>query len=260
MKKLMLPALLGLLLTSAALPALAAGPVDVGAGIDVLGKYVWRGMVVTPDPVVQPWAEVGLMGFSAGFWGNIDTNDANDTDWEFNEIDWTLGWSMGLPMVELGAGLIYYDFPTADTSTTELYLHAGLNVLLSPSLTFYQDLDAIEGTYWDAGISHGVALSPATNLELSAHLGLGSEGYIGGYFGGAAGLPGVPELPGGANMTDASISAAVPFNLALFFTLTPSLTYTTLLGDVKDVVDAGDAVYHGESDAFFWGLSASFTF
>ena len=261
MKKWTLLALTGLLLAAATTPALALGPLDAEAGIDLYGKYVWRGMVATPDPVLQPWVGVNTMGFSAGFWGNMDLNDVNGSEWEFNEVDWTLGWAMSLPKVELGAGLIYYDFPNLDANTTELYLHAGLSVLLSPSLTFYQDLDAIKGGYWEAAVSHDVGVGETMTLELGATLGLGSEGYINGYFGGAEGLPGVPEMPGGASMTDLKLTAGLPFQVAHFFTFTPSVAYTTLMGDVKDVVDAGDgAVYHGESDAFFWGLRGAFKF
>lgn len=261
MRKLTILALTGLILTSAALPALAAGPIDVQAGLDLYTKYVWRGKVMTPDPVLQPSVGVGLLGFEAGFWGNMDTSDVNGSEWSFNETRWSLGWSMGLPMIDLGAGLIYYDFSDLGWNTSELYLHAGLNVFLSPYVTFSQDLDKFKGAYWEAGISHNVGIGPTTNLEVGATLGLGSEGYVGGYFGSGSGLTGVPDVPGGASMTDLAVRAAVPFDLALFFTLTPSVAYTTLLGDVKNIVkEGGDGVYHGDTDAVVWGLSASFKF
>ena len=115
---------------------------DVDAGLALNGKYVWRGQVVTPDPVLQPDVTVNFLGFSAGFWGNIDTNDVNGMEWEFNEVDWTLGYEMNLPLLNLGAGFINYTFPGSDASgTTEFYLGASVNVLLSPSLTVYQDIE-----------------------------------------------------------------------------------------------------------------------
>lgn len=262
MNKLTMMVLTGLLLTALAAPAFAFGPIDAEAELALNGKYVWRGMVMTPDPVLQPSVSLSAFGFGAGFWGNIDTNDVNGQESEFGEIDWTLSYGMGLPMVNLEAGLIYYTFPNAkDFNTTEFYLGASLNVLLSPKLTVYQDIDAIKGAYWEASVSHGVALSPTLNLELGGGLGLGSKGYIEGYFGAADGLPNVPEVPGNATMTDYYVSAAVPFDLALFFTVTPSVTYSSLVGDVKDIVDTADAgMYHGDANAFVWGLSATFRF
>ena len=79
---------------------------------------------------------LGVAGFTAGFWGNVDMTDINsselddlDTEWKFTEIDWTLGYGMTLPFIEFGLGLIYYDFPQIDDAETlELYLSAEANV------------------------------------------------------------------------------------------------------------------------------------
>ncbi len=267
MKKLVTTALASLLLVALATPVLAMGPLDADASLALQSKYVWRGMVQSPDMVLQPEVNVGVMGFTAGFWGNMDTSNVNGQESEFNEMDWTLGYEMNLPFLNFGTGLIHYRFPNSldmvdgTPSTTELYLHASANVILSPSLTFYQDLDEIKGGYWEASISHGAPLSPAANLDLKAGLGLGSKGYIEGYFGHASILPSVPEVPGNATMTDAYLTASVPYSLALFFTVTPSVTYTTLMSDVKDIVDAaGDGAYHGDSDAFYFSLTGTFKF
>jgi len=262
MNKLTMTVVTGLVLVALAAPVMALGPLDVDAELALNGKYVWRGMVVTPDQVLQPSVDVGVLGFSLGFWGNIDTNDVNGAEWEFNEVDWTLGYELSLPALSLGAGFINYTFPASDDpSTTEFYLGASLSVLLSPSLTLYQDIDEFKGAYWEASIGHAVALSEGTDLDLKAGLGLGSKSYIEGYFGPATTIPGVPELPGDANMTDYYLSAGVPFHPIPFFTVTPSVTYSALTGDVKDIVDsAGGIAYHGDSDAFYWGLSAMFSF
>jgi len=263
MKKLTMMVLTGLVLMAMAVPVLALGPVDVDAGLALNGKYVWRGMVATPDAVLQPMVDVGLLGFSAGFWGNVDTNDVNDMEMRFSEIDWTLGYGLSLAVLDINAGFIYYTFPQdEELDTTEFYLGAALSVLLSPSLTIYQDLDVHKGAYWELGISHAMELRPGTELELSAGLGMGSEGYIYGYFGGLpADIITDPEIPVDASMTDYYISAGVPFHPIPMFTVTPSVSYTALSGDVKDIVDgSGGGTYHGESDAIIWGLSASFSF
>lgn len=264
MKKLLLFALAGLLTFSAAAPALALGPLDAEAELPLYSKYVWRGIVATDDYVLQPSLALGIFGFKLGVWGNYELTDVNssdvlDTKGEFTEVNYTLGWGFSIPLVHLGLGLIYYDFPKIeDASTSELYLSAKFSVILSPSLVFYQDLDKFKGGYWDFGIGHDFALGETTNLEMTAGLGLGSESYFNGYFTGGGAF--VPDTDFGTSAADARIAAAVPFHPVPFFTVTPSVTWTTLLGDAKDAVDGNENLYNGKTDAFYWGLSVLFKF
>jgi hypothetical protein len=248
-----------LILAASVTPALALGPLDASADLALNSKYVWRGMTVNPEAVLQPEAAVSFMGFGAGFWGNIDMTSYSDNDWKFNEIDYFLTWDLEMPLFSLGAGLIYYDFPnTEDEATTELYITASAGVLFSPTLTIYQDIDQVKGAYWEAGISHGVALSPAANLELSAGLGLGSKGYLKGYFDVIPNLE-VPDSPTdftGASMCDYYVSAGVPFESVPFLTITPSVTYASLVGDAKDSAKG----FELDEDAFYYGITASFSF
>jgi hypothetical protein len=264
MKKLLLIALVGLLTVSAAAPAMALGPLDAEAELPLYSKYVWRGMVAVDDYVLQPSAALSIMGFKLGVWGNynltdINTTDVRDTKGEFTEINYTLGWGMSLPLLNFGFGLIYYDFPKLDDfSTSELYLSAKVNVILSPSLIIYQDLDAIKGGYWDLGIGHDFALGETSKLEMTAGLGLGSQSYFEGYFTGGGAFN--PDTEFGTSAADARIGAALPFHPIPFLTVTPKVAWTTLLGDAKDAVDGNDALYYGKTDAFYWGLSAMFKF
>lgn len=263
MNKLTMFALAALLVTGAT-SALALGPLDAEAELPVYSKYVWRGMVNVDDYVLQPSIGLGLAGFHLGWWGNVDMTDVNsteltDTEWKFTEINWTLGWGMSLPLLDLGLGFIYYDFPQVDgAETTELYLSAKANVLLSPSLVIYQDLDAIKGGYWDFSIAYPVALSETTNLELTAGAGLGSQSYLQGYFGLTGDID--AETDFGTSFADARIRAEVPFHPVPFLTVTPSVTWTTLLGDAKDAVDGNEGLWYGKKDAFYWGLAAGFSF
>ena len=71
MKKLLLIALTGLLTLGASAPALALGPLDDEAELPVYSKYVWRGMNLVDDAVLQPSLEVGLFGFELAVWGNL---------------------------------------------------------------------------------------------------------------------------------------------------------------------------------------------
>jgi len=250
---------LGLALVSVAAPALALGPLDVNADLALNSKYVWRGIVASPDMVIQPAVGVSFLGFGLGVWGNMDTSDYNGTESQFNELDYTLSYGLSLPLVSLGIGLIYYDFVNVDfDDTTELYLSASVGVILSPSLIVYQDIDQFKGAYWEFGIGHGFPLSPTIDLDFSANLGLGSEGYLKGYFGA---IPD-PEIPNqwssftGASMSDFRFGATLPWKAVPFITITPGAFYSTLLGDSKSSAEG----YGDDTDAFVYGITASFSF
>ncbi len=239
--------------------ALALGPLDLNADLALNSKYVWRGITVTDDFVVQPAISANVMGFGVGLWGNMDTTDVNDQKWKTNEVDFSLAYEFQAPLFSVGAGLIHYNFPNSDLeSTTELYVQARSSILLSPTLTIYQDIDEIKGAYWEAKVSHGMPLSPMANLNLSATLGLGSKGYLAGYFGVIPSLDNPSELTDftGASMSDLTVTAGVPYQAIPFFTLTPAITYSTLLGDAKDSA----AGFERDENAFYYGLTLSFKF
>lgn len=263
MKKILLIALTGLLTLGAVTPVLAFGPVDIEAELPLYSKYVWRGTNLVDDYVLQPNLELGLFGFTLGLWGNLELSDVNGTSGDFTEIDYTLGYTLGLAIVELGAGFIHYNYPNASQfNTTEFYIYGQANVLLSPTLYIYQDIDRFKGAYWAASIGHGVKVGESTQVDLTAGLGLGSESYLQGYFPVDPSLPWEPEFSTGASSTDYFIDAKLPFHPIPFLTIAPSVTWTSLLGDAKKSVDAApdDTVYSGKTSNFYWGLSAAFSF
>jgi len=246
MKKFLLTSLTLIMMVSAAMPALALGPLDANADLAFMSKYVWRGMVVNPEAVLQPGVSASFLGFGVGFWGNIDMTDIYNNSGEFTEIDWIANYGFSFPLISIDFGLIYYDFPnTESNATTEFYVTGSAGVLLSPTLSIYYDFDEVDGAYINAGISHGIAIGPELDLDLGASLGLGDSGYNNSYFG----------IDDGG-MTDFLFTASVPFEAIPFFTITPSVNYSTQMGDVKDKTDSLD----GDSDAFFYGITASFSF
>ena len=261
--KALLIILSALMLLTFADPAAALGPVDASAGLGLFSKYVWRGQALTDDPVLQPEVSADIMGFGFDIWGNMDLTDyhttAEDPDGlagQMNEIDYTLRYGASFPFLQLGAGLIHYTYPNLDIdSTTELYVAAAANILFSPSVSIYYDIDEIDGGYVQIGASHSLPLSPMTNLDLAAALGYGSEDYVNGYFSGY--LPQEKALTSlGSGPTDLALTASIPWHPLPVVDITPSVTYTTLLGDAKDAVDGAGA----DKDAFFFGVTAGISF
>jgi hypothetical protein len=161
---------------------------DFGVDLAFANKYVWRGMLLTDGPVFQPAATLGYKGASINVWGNLDLDDVNDLAGEFNEVDLTLDYTHTIKEFSVSGGLIYYDFPNTDfRSTLELYVAAGVDILLQPCLTLYFDVDQAEGIYGTLGLSHSFDLpdsdSVSWSLDLATSIGLGSSHYVDFYFG-----------------------------------------------------------------------------
>jgi len=196
--------------------------------IDYATMYVWRGIPVVRESVLQPAVAGSAYGFTGSIWANIDMTDYNGTAGEFSEIDYALDYSgsIGNSKVGYSAGVIHYIFPTigaTDASTTEIYGGLSFDVPLSPFITWYGDVNAIDGSYVQFGVGHslGKELSPdySVGLDLSASFAFGSSGYNNGYFGVNA-----------TKWNDFTLGIGVPFNLK-HVSLTPSFNLSTMLSE-----------------------------
>jgi hypothetical protein len=229
----------------------AEDQVSVGASADVMSKYVRRGQNLVDDWVLQPGAYVGYKGITASFWGNLDLTDENGNQGDFSEIDLTLDYSAKVPgtdLVSYSLGVINYDFPVSGgaNNTWEIYGGFGLDVLASPSVTVYHDVDEVKGTYVSFGLEHSfenlIELDPGVGvgLDLSASIGWGSASYNKFYWG-----------PDKSELNDLVLKAAFPFEVA-GFTVTPSVNYITLMGE-----DIREPNTYGQNDMWVAGVGLS---
>ena len=206
-------------------------PVDVSAEASVVSKYLWRGVALNEDPVFQPSVTVGLGGLSLNIWGNMDLTDYQEKKYNLTETDFTLDYSLELPLLSLSAGALryqYHDLP-GYSSTTELYLGAVYGVPGSPSLKIYQDVDEAKGTYVEAGVSQSLPVSPLASLEVSASLGWGSTKHNRYNYG-------MPEMKSG--LTDFALGAGLPIGLGEKFSVTPSVQWVSCINsDMRKVFD-----------------------
>lgn len=159
-------------LSGEALPA----PVTGNASLGIFNRYIFRGYRLGRDSVVfEPALSVSYRGFSAIFWGNIDTKEkatpcfAPDRPGRIsvNETDLTLSYARDLGRFGLTAGFIYYGTKYTD-ETQELYVGVSLNVPGKPTLTIYRDIDACPGTYFLLSLAQSVALKRGITLDLGA--------------------------------------------------------------------------------------------
>lgn len=233
----------------------AMGPVDLSAEVGWFGRYLWRGMTVNDAPVVQPELSASLGGFGLSVWGNVDADDADGAS-GLNEYDITVSYGVGLPAASLDVGVIYYALPDAsEQNTAEAFASASAGVLLSPTLTVYRDVDLVDGWYWEAGVSHGLPLSPAAGVEVAARLGVGSDRYLQGYFPTAVSKA-LESGTTASSLTDLAFTLAVPWQPTPLATVTPSVTWSTLMDDASTSVEEAG----GDGDTLVWGVSAAVSF
>ncbi|MBW1801764.1 MAG: hypothetical protein JRJ85_13660 [Deltaproteobacteria bacterium] len=233
----------------------------ISADLTVASKYIWRGYELSDDGfVVQPSITVGYKGFSMNLWGNLDS-DFDDQDpttsdkSEFTETDFTLAYDRSFGKFNLGVGYIYYGLDGIDDSE-ELYFSAGLDVLLSPTVTIYREISHLPGWYFNFGISHSFELPKGLSLDLS-----GNVGY---YYSDDDAFVEVdsnlnPTTDKYRNLHDGLLSAGLSIPLGKYMTLTPTLSYSfPLSGQADDLIKSTS--FSNDSDFIYGGLTLSIAF
>jgi len=221
--------------------------IDIGVEAGFLSKYVWRGVVPTDGPVFQSSFTAGFQGLSLNFWDNMDIDDVNGQQSNFTEFDYTLGYSTSYKMLGFSTGVIHYYFPrTGGSATTELYFGACVEVTGSPSLTLYQDVDDVEGTYVSLEAGMGLPVGVFTTLDISGALGFGSKDHNEAYYGEASG-----------GLADVFIGVSALFGIGEIITISPSIAFSSIInGDIRDAIEEND----GEPMNVVFGITASVGF
>jgi len=222
---------------------------DISA--DFFSKYIWRGQVLTDDPVFQGGASATYGGLSAGIWGNLDLTSANGESGEFTEVDYFGEYAFEIPGIDgvgFAVGFVNYHFPGVTGDTSEIYWSAGIDMPLKPSVSVSYDIDEIDGIYTSFAIGHdfGTILEVAENMpvamEFGASLGIGDEDYNNGYWG-----------TDDSGLNDLALSLAFPMEIG-GWSVTPSVNYVTL---VDSDIRSSD---HKSSDYFYSGISFAKSF
>lgn len=231
-------------------PAWAAGQKwEVEADLAFNSKYVWRGMNLVDDWVIQPSLTVSRGGFSANLWANYEPTDQTGHQKKITEVDLSAQYTFELGGFSIPLGLIHYLFPnTSAPATTEVFAGVSYHWLVTPSLTIYHDLDQAHGQYLALALDYAYQLplglkQASLGLELGAGVGYAGSDYNQFYYG-------VDE----AAWSDWYCSLSVPLGLLDDkLTITPRITYTALIDDeLKKTTDK-------DTNTFF-GLSVTYAF
>jgi hypothetical protein len=150
---------------------------EVWVDLPVASRYMFRGVVVDDDAVIQPSVGVsqelsrGALGVS--LWTNFELNDDRGLENRFVEVDTTLDYSVSLGRFDVSLGGARYEYPrTGSSGSTELYVLAALNELyVTPTLEFWYDVDEADGGYVNMNLSRQFELGGGWGLFAVAGLG-----------------------------------------------------------------------------------------
>jgi len=228
---------------------------EVSGDLNFSSLYMWRGMTLDEDPVVQPGiyikSPVSKFGrIKLGFWMSRDLRDKDAL--KSAENDYIFDYTYSFESFDASFGHTYYDFPDlvpADGASRgfsrEFYWGVTFGkVFLSPGVFYYYDYGRKEegggqGSYLVLNLAHSIPFKAgayALSLDLSGHIAYNNKFYYQGKGG------------------DAAIGAGVTIPLAKSLNLKPNVNYGIPWGNVSDK-------YNGnQKDRFYGGVYLNYVF
>ena len=196
-----------------------------------VSTYVFRGLE-TAGASIQPSLEANYRDFYAGVWYSDDFAGQ-----VASETDLYAGYNFALTETfSADVGLTRYLYERQIGDSTEAFVGLKANVLLSPSLYSYYDLDN-ESTTYIASIGHSVPVAKlGLQVDLSALVGL------------------VQRTNGAADYNYWGVGAAIPYQLSENAKLTAAVNYT----NVGDAEPTGGI--SSEQDQIVYSLGVSIGF
>ena len=249
----------GLNATDLSMTAAAEETPSADLTVALYSKYVWRGYELSKGSmVIQPTMSVDYKGFGFELWGNLDTDqDAklydDDTGSNWNETDMTISYDGSYGMVGYSAGYIYYALDAED-DTQEIYASLSLDVITAPTLTVYRDMAKFPGWYTSLDFSH--------SFDLMENLALGLGAKVSYLYVDDESTLADPTDPNSSYSAfhDGVVSLTLSYTVTENLVISPEAYYSfALSSDARDVIEEKSADGN-DSDFFYGGVSASFSF
>ena len=246
----------------AAKPAGKVIPEDLTADLNVslYSQYIWRGYELSRDSVVIfPTLTVGYKGFAVNLWADLDTNFGTgnqERTFKLQETDVTVSYSNSykgcLPWkLNYTLGWILYDYQPVsgnpdgtfkDTKTQEVFLTLGLDTILKPTFSVYDQIETGQSLYLQLGISHSIAVYKDWSLDLA-----GWVSYLDNHTQTAA----KPI----SNFHDGNVSAGLKIPLNNYLSVKPNIQWSFPLSKdaSQEIMKSGDLLFHHRQDTFVYG-------
>jgi len=159
-----------------AVSAESASTESFEVGLDLANRYLFRGLVQLGERAVAvPSVVFERAGWTVSYSGYV--GEVPDTGSRYREHDFTADYTWELGKFSLTAGALTYRFNRAAErdleffDTCEIYASASWDRLLKPTLSYYRDVEAVNGGYAQLALSHGFRWTDRVGLELSAAMG-----------------------------------------------------------------------------------------
>jgi len=232
--------------TAPAVPAPPAGmklvPADLIADLNIsfYSQYIWRGYELSRDSlVIFPQLTVGYKGFAVTTWVDLDTRFTGDPDKKFTlqETDVIASYSNSIAPLKLNytLGWILYDWQPAKNQ--ELFVTLGLDTLLKPTFSVYNEIEIGQAWYFTLGISHSFAVYKDWSLDLAgmvSYLHDKSDANFG-------------------NFHDGNISAGLKIPINNYLSIKPNLQYSfPMSADASRQIK--DSSFTGHNNFVYGGL------
>ncbi len=135
---------------------------DVSAGVDFYNRYVWRGLLFTDAPSIQPYITASKGGFSATLWGSYATSK------NYAEIDLFLSYTTG--NLTIGLSDYYTEDETDLTMNDYTVFDQGITPHLIETYISYQlPLDNFPLTITGSTFVHGADLDDNGDQNFSSY-------------------------------------------------------------------------------------------
>jgi hypothetical protein len=238
------------------------------ASAGIFNRYIFRGYELGTDSFVfQPALSFSCKGFSAAFWGNIDSDEHptqsfvpdRDGHKSFNETDLTLSYMYSIEKLSITGGYIYYGTKYAQ-ETEEIFLSASYDIVTKPTITVYRDITSYPGTYINLNLSHSEKIYKDITLDLgaSASYFVGDDDYWRTYESSTGSYTGAKY----SAFHDGMVKAGFTIPLVKNFSVQPLAQYWfPLSSKARRTIDGNSYNPNGKlDDTFVWGLNITFTF
>ena len=244
----------------AAKPAGKTIPEDLTADLNVslYSQYIWRGLELSRDSfVIFPTLTVGYKGFSVNLWADLDTRFAGTQNREFKlqETDVTVSYSNSYKPWKLNytLGWILYDYQPVsgnpdgtikDTKNQELFVTLGLDVLLKPTFSVYNEIETGQAWYFNLGLSHSFAVYKDWSLDVG-----GWVSYL---------INNSSANPHFSNFHDGNIAVGLKIPLNSYLSVKPNIQYSFPLSGEADTEIRGASVSGHNSNFVYGGIILDF--
>ncbi|MEJ2696010.1 MAG: hypothetical protein P8013_05115 [Candidatus Sulfobium sp.] len=240
-------------LSVAAGSAYAGEPAVSGfTSVDVMSNYVWRGQKLSNSYVIQPSVGINYGDFAANIWANLDSDPeflGIDNRFKHTETDLTATYGFSFDKLSFTAGYIYYALESAN-DTQEVFLSAGYDILLNPTLTVYYDFVEGGGGFAVASIGHSIDITKDIPLNLGASASVNLNDKVMGL-----------DKDGNdfTNFYNGELSASVSVPLTKALSVTPKAAYSLALSnDAKHAISSVSD--DGTHDILYGGINLTLSF